>query len=325
MSTRDETGPPPPPLEETTVEGYAPRARELCPPKSLPTYAAGFDRLVARFGSTPLSAVRLIDLEQQRDSVRREVGEAQVRHAEARDRELRSYDPDAHGHGAAENYVRSARFFFRAAVKDGLLDGSPATDLEAPPRPPAPERPLTEIELIELRRVAGETGKDPELDVILLDFLRQTAARREGALNLRRAHLHHAQRAVTLSEKRGTVRMVPLSSDLLRRLDDFSRDRGGRRPPDHVFRYRDGTPLTRRRFNSLFDRLDRHCDWSEQLDVGAHWLRHTTLSDIAAVSGLRVAQAYAGHKPGRRSAIEIYTRVDFDDLAAAYERVFGPR
>jgi site-specific recombinase XerD len=314
-----------PPAAETTVVGYAPRARELCPPKSLPTYGAGFDRLASRFGTTPLSAVRPVDLAQQRDGVHREVGAARVRRAEVRGRELRSYDPDAHGHGAAENYVRSARFFFRAAVNDGLLDGSPAADLEAPPRPPAPERPLTEQELTDLRRVAGETGKDPELDVLLLDFLRQTAARREGALNLRRAHLHHRQHAVTLSEKRGTVRLVPLSGAMLVRLDDFSHGRGGRRPQDHVFRYRDGTPLTRRRFNSLFDRLDRHCDWSEQLDVGAHWLRHTTLSDISAVSGLRVAQAYAGHKPGRRSAIEIYTQVEFDDLAAAYERLFGPR
>jgi site-specific recombinase XerD len=326
MNTRGRSGPPPRPVDAaTTVEGYTPRARELCPHKSLATYAAGFDRLVGRFGSTPLRSVRLIDLEQQRDAVRREVGEARVHRAEARGRELRSYDPDAHGHGAAENYVRAARFFFRAAVKDGLLDGSPAADLEAPPRPPAPERPLTEDELTDLRRIAGSTGKDPELDVLLLDFLRQTAARREGALNLRRAHLHHTQRAVTLSEKRGTVRMVPLSGDMLRRLDDFSRDRGGRRPQDHVLRYRDGAPLTRRRFNSLFDRLDRHCDWSEQLDVGAHWLRHTTLSDIAAVSGLRVAQAYAGHKPGRRTAIEIYTQVEFDDLVAAYERLFGSR
>jgi site-specific recombinase XerC len=92
-----------------------------------------------------------------------------------------------------------------------------------------------------------------------------------------------------------------------------------------VFRYRDGTPLTRRRFNSLFDRLDRHCDWSEQLDVGAHWLRHTTLSDIAAVSGSRVAQEYAGHKPGRAHTIELYDHVEFDDLVAAYEQLFGPR
>src|SRR5688572_1200253 len=143
------------PAVGATVKEYARRARELCPPKSLDTYSAGFDRLVGRFGTEPLTAVRPIDLEQQRDAVRREVGEAQVRRAEARGRELRSYDPDAHGHGAAENYVRAVRFFFRAAVMDGLLRVSPATGLEAPARPPAPERPLTEEELTDLRRVAA--------------------------------------------------------------------------------------------------------------------------------------------------------------------------
>jgi site-specific recombinase XerD len=309
----------------TTVAAYAPRVRSLCPPKSRATYSAGFDRLVARFGSRPVATVRLIHLEQQRDEVRRQVGEAQVRRAEARGRQLRSYDPDAHGHGAAENYVRSVRFFFSAAVKDEILVASPAAGLAAPSRPTAPERALTEAELLDLRRVAANTGRDPDLDVLLIDFIRETAARREGVLNLRRAHLHHQQRAVTLTEKHGSTRTVPLRDAALRRLDDFSRERGGLRPQDQVFRYRDGTPLTRRRFNSLFDRLDRHCDWSEQLDIGAHWIRHTTLSDIAAVSDLRVAQVYAGHKPGRHDVIEAYSHVEFDDLVAAYEQLFGPR
>jgi len=308
-----------------TVAAYSPRVRTLCPVKSRPTYAAGFDRLASRFGTYPLTAVRLVHLEQQRDEVRRQVGEAQVQRALRRRRQLRSYDADAHGHGAAENYVRAARFFFSAAVKDELLVVSPAARLEAPIRPAAPERALTEAELQDLRRVAAETGRDPELDVLLIDFIRETAARREGVLNLRRAHLHHRQRAVTLTEKRGSTRTLPLSGSTLSRLDSFSQGRGGIQPHDQVFRYHDGSPLTRRRFNSLFDRLDRHCDWSEQLDVGAHWIRHTTLTDIAAVSDLRVAQAYAGHKPGRHDVIEAYSHVEFDDLVAAYEQLFGPR
>ncbi|SFU08003.1 Site-specific recombinase XerC [Geodermatophilus amargosae] len=308
-----------------TVATFAPRVRALCPPKSRDTYGAGFDRLVDQFGPTALEAVQTVELAELRDRIRRDVGEARVRSAELRGRQLRSYDPDAHGHGAAENFVRSTRFFFRTAVRVGLLRASPAADLAAPDRPPAPERPLTESELAELRRIAGTTGQDPLLDVLLLDFLRQTAARREGALNLRRAHLHHGQRAVTLTEKRGSTRTLPLGTALLARLDTLSRERGGRLPQDHVFRFRDGTPLTRRRFNSLFDRLDRHSEWSEQLDVGAHWLRHTTLSDVAAVSGLRVAQDYAGHRPRRSNTIERYTAVDFEDLVAAYECLFGPQ
>ena len=72
--------------------------------------------------------------------------------------------------------------------------------------------------------------------------------------------------------------------------------------------------MTRRRFNSLFDRIDRHALFTEPLDVSAHWIRHTTLADVAAVSGLRVAAAYAGHAPESLGVIGRYTRVDFEDL-----------
>ena len=81
--------------------------------------------------------------------------------------------------------------------------------------------------------------------------------------------------------------------------------------------------MTRRRFNSLFDRIDRHALFTEPLDVSAHWIRHTTLADIAAVSGLRVAAAYAGHAPESLGVIGRYTRVEFEDLVDAYEAVFG--
>jgi site-specific recombinase XerD len=313
------------PLTPVLVADLHARVLDLCPRKSLPTYRAGFERLIQRFGSFPLDGVQLTDLEKQRDDVREEVGRKRVADAIARGKHLRSYDPDAHGHGAAENYVRSVRFFFRVTVKEDLLSRSPAQELTAPPRPDAPERALTESELEDLRRIAETTGRDPELDLLILDFLRHTAARREGVLNLYLTHLHIEQQAVTLTEKRGRARTLPLSSAMLRRLLTFAKSRGATAPHDAVFRYSSGTPITRRRFNSLFDRLDRHCTWSDQLDVGAHWLRHTTLSDLAAASDQRVAGAYAGHRPGRRATIERYSHVEFDDLVDAYELLFGPR
>jgi site-specific recombinase XerD len=308
-----------------TVATFRPRVLQLCPAKSLGTYRAGFNRLTERFAPLPLAAVRAADLCHHRDEIRRAVGVARVAHAEAHGRALLSYDPDAHGQGAAENYVRAVRFFFRCAVADGHLDRSPASDLHPPARLPAPERALSEQELTTLRRVAATSGRDPELDVLLLDFLRHTAARREGALNLRLAQLHRDRLAVTLTEKGGKSRTLPLAGGLLERLSVFAAQRGARRAHDQVFRFRDGTPMTRRRFNALFDRLDRHCAWSEALDVGAHWLRHTTLTDIAAVSDRRVAAEYAGHQLDRRTTIDRYVSVDFEDLVAAYETLFGPR
>ena len=194
-----------------------------------------------------------------------------------------------------------------------------------PRRTLAPERPLSTSELDDMFRVATTTGDDPELDRLLVLFLRHTACRREGSLNLVRQGLDGTTRCVTLSEKGGQVRTLPLAGWLLDELEAFSGARGAQVPADAVFRYSDGHPLTRRRFNTLFNRLDRHTVWSEELDVGPHWLRHTTLSDVAAVAGVRVAEAYAGHQASTAPTIFRYTAVDFDDLVGAYEEVFGAR
>jgi site-specific recombinase XerD len=293
--------------------------------KSRPTYATGLRLLAQTLGERRLDDVRLTDLERLRNDVRHDVGLRTVQRARATGRALRAYDPDVYGKGAAENLVRGVRFFFTYACASGHLGSSPAEHLRAPRRPQAPERPLTESELTEIWRVAVGSGKDPMLDELLLTFLRHTAARREGCLNLAIDHLHQTRRSVTLTEKNGETRELPLSRWLLEQLRELAESRGATRPGDRVFRYRTGTPLTRRHFNALFDRIDRHVDWTEALDVGAHWIRHTTLADIAAVSDLRVAAAFAGHAPASLGVIGRYTQVTFDDLVDAYEAAFGDR
>ncbi|MGY1608471.1 tyrosine-type recombinase/integrase [Geodermatophilus sp. SYSU D00700] len=309
----------------TTVADLMPRALAAISDKSRPTYATGLRLLEQRLGGYDLHAVTLADLELLRDDVRTTVGRRTVQRARSTGRRLRSYDPDVHGRGAAENFVRAVRFFFGYATKAGLLATSPAAGLRPPRRPRAPERPLLPEELADIWQVATTTGADPLLDELLLTFLRHTAARREGCLNLTLDHLDAEHGRVTLSEKGGEVRVLPLSCALLTALSEFAVSRGARGPGDPVFRYRSGRPITRRHFNALFDRIDRHLPWTEALDVATHWIRHTTLADVAAVSDVRVATAYAGHRAEAIGVIGRYTQVTFDDLVSAYEQLFGPR
>lgn len=309
-------------MQTALVRDLMPRVVSLCPAKSLPTYGIGFRRLEAAFGEEPIAEITTVDLEALRNRVQREVGVDRVASAKRRGKPLRSYDADAHGRGAAENLVRSMRFYFRVAVNDHLVAHSPAQDVAVPKRARAPERPLTLEELSDLFHVATRTGDDPRLDRLLVLFLRHTGCRREGCINLVVDNLDHRQHRVTVSEKNGSTRVLPLAPWLLRELEALAVQRGAVAGHDAVFRYRDGHPLTERRFNTLFDRLDAHTEWSDPLDVGAHWLRHTTLSDIAAVAGDRVAEEYAGHANSDRT-IYMYAAVSFDDLVDAYWAVFG--
>ncbi|MGY1683394.1 tyrosine-type recombinase/integrase [Geodermatophilus sp. SYSU D01176] len=308
-----------------TIGELVPEVLDAISAKSRPTYATGLRLLADTLGERRLDDVRLTDLERLRNEVRHDVGVRRVERARATGRALRAYDPDVYGKGAAENLVRGVRFFFTYACAAGHLASSPAEHLRAPRRPKGPERPLTQAELTGIWLAAVGSGKDPELDELLLTFLRHTAARREGCLNLAIDHLHHDRRSVTLTEKNGETRELPLARWLLLRLRALAESRGAGCPGSPVFRYRSGSPLTRRHFNALFDRIDRHLGWTEPLDVGAHWIRHTTLADIAAVSDLRVAAAFAGHAPSSLGVIGRYTQVTFDDLVEAYEAAFGPR
>jgi integrase len=304
-----------------TIDEYLPRVLAACPP-TCRTYRKGLARFAARYGARPLTDVTALDLRTQRDEIHHAVGHDRVQAARRRGRRLRSTSPRSHGQGAAENYVRAVRFFFECARLDGLVAASPAKDVPVPRRLPPPERALTAGELGELFAVA-RLGDDPDLDVLIVLLLRHTAARRQGLLDLTLDALSQPGRAV-LTEKYGVIRDVPLHPSLAEQALALAHARGARHPEDGVLRYRDEHPLTSRRLDTLFDRLDAHTTWSEPLEVAAHWIRHTTLTDIEAVAGPRVAAAYAGHAADSVGVIGRYVSVDFEDLQAAYLAVFGP-
>ena len=79
--------------------------------------------------------------------------------------------------------------------------------------------------------------------------------------------------------------------------------------------------MSRRRYNSIFDRVQRRLPWAANLGVSIHWLRHTTLTDVSNAAGPRIAAAYAGHLD--RSVTDIYTTPSFEDLRAAHTLIFG--
>jgi site-specific recombinase XerC len=308
-----------------SVAEFAPVAIERCGPKTRPCYAVHIRRLVEAHGDRRLDEITTDDLAALRDRIRADVAAAKIARAESTGRLLVSGDPDAHGHGAAENVVRAVRFLFKLAVDRRLITYSPAAAVKIPTRPPAPERPLTSDELQEFAVVACTTGNDPHLDGLLFEFHRKTAARREGALNLRVCDLDARGGAVTLTEKFGRSRRLPLDAEFISRLVAHATSRGATSQGDKVFRSSRGTPISRKRYEYLYNRLDAHTTWSGMLDVGIHWIRHTTLDDVRTVTDERTAHTYAGHTDASGPTINAYTKVPFEGLVAAYEAIFGPR
>jgi integrase len=198
---------------------------------------------------------------------------------------------------------------------------SPAADLEKPRRLPNRRRALGDEELREVIDAIRTTSRDPGLDLLLIRFHLESGARREGALNLRLRDLDRRRSTVWLREKFGIEREQPVSPSLLDHLETHCADRGAKLPDDAAFRTGRGRPITRRRYNTVFDRARPSLSWADRTPVSAHILRHTAITAVERHAGYAVAQAFAGHSAA--SVTGTYTRARIAEVAAAVEALTG--
>ncbi len=214
---------------------------------------------------------------------------------------------------------------YRHAVSDGLIAeaNNPAVRVPKPRRLASTRRAIPDAGLAEILEVAGRTGNDPDLDLLVLRLHVETACRRGGALALRPVDLDRDQCLVRLQEKGETVRWQPVSPTLMSRLIDHHRDRV-KQEVEGLLLYRDGRPITSRRYDHLWKRIGARLPWVAAQQVSTHWIRHTTLTWVERNFGYAVARAYAGHN-GRSDAgaTSTYVRADVHEVASALSGLVG--
>lgn len=153
--------------------------------------------------------------------------------------------PDRTGRSAEETCVAALRALSARAVVAGHLTADPAAVLAKPRRTRSRRRALDDREVAELADAVRLTSRDRGLDLLLVRFHLETGARRQGALNLRRADLDARRSTVWLREKHGDQREQPVSPSHLAALDDHHLLRA--QPGTHgVFTTANGTPVTAR-------------------------------------------------------------------------------
>jgi integrase/recombinase XerC len=230
------------------------------------------------------------------------------------------------GRSAAEHLIAAMRCLYTRAVADGLLAeaDNPARKVAKPRRLPSTRRAVPDTRLAEINQVAASTGNDPALDCLLLRLHTETACRRGGALALRPADLDPDQCLILLREKGGTVRWQPVSPTLMAHLQQHAADWHAQ-PAGQLLRYRDGTPLTYRRYDHLWQRIGEHLPWVAIQQISTHWLRHTTLTWVERSFGYGVAHAYAGHtdRGTDPSTTTTYIRASIQEVAAALAALTG--
>lgn len=270
-------------------------------------YVTSLRRLVRWSGDRDAATVAVADI----------AGWARRAGEEARER------PNArHGLGAQEAFVLAARAAYARAIAAGTLRENPAAGVDLPARPEGRRTALSCDQLKQVHLSLVARSRDPELDDLVFQFLRETACRRGGAIGLMHRALAPATRTAHVVEKYGKERWQPVSAYLMGRL--LAHARRARCACGRVFHRADGGHLSDRWFDGFAQRIQRLA-WADELGVTAHWLRHTTLTDVERLAGMRVAAAYAGHSDTSFGVTGRYTKVSPEELRMAHGRLFFDR
>lgn len=293
-----------------TFDEYIPQVASAVPDGTHRVYASYWNRVQQIWGSrtldepTPLEITQLAEHTKRTGVVRRN---------------------SRGGRSAAEHLIGALRCVYRHAEHDGFITraANPALRVPKPRRLTSTRRALPDSAVDEINEVAARTGNDPELDTLLLRLHEETAGRRGGAIALGQQDLDSANCLLRLREKGHTVRWQPISPTLTRHLEAHTRERN---TGDHsrLLFYRDGRPLTSRRYDYLWARIGEHLPWVARQQITTHWLRHTTLTWVERRFGYAVARAYAGHS-GRNDAgvTTTYVRADLHEVANALAALTG--
>lgn len=298
------------PVAPTFAE-YAPVVSAAVSAGTRRVYGSYWNKVVEAWGTRRLDEASPSDIERLAEQIKANVVER---------RNARG------GRGAAEHLIAALRCLYKRAVADGFIAAAdnPAIKVAKPRRLPSTRRAVADARLAEINEIAATTGDDPALDTLLIRLHTETACRRGGALALRPADLDPDQCLIQLREKGGTVRWQPVSPTLMKHLLHHAEERQSP-PTGQLLRYRNGKPITYRRYDYLWARIGQHLPWVAVQQITIHWLRHTTLTRVERCFGYAVARAYAGHAEGGSDAGATagYVRASLQEIVAALVGITG--
>lgn len=293
-----------------TLAAYLPHVRAAAGPGASRTYSSYWDRMATEWGERPLDQITASDIA----AMHHTAAASTIKRRNARA-----------GRHAGEHVIAAARAIYVRAIADGHIpaDASPAHRVAKPRRLPSTRRALTATELDDINTAARHSGNDVILDALLLRLHTETACRRGGALALNLEDLDNHRCLVRLREKGATLRWQPITPALATCLTDHAAARGTILPTDQLLRYRDGRPITTRRYDHLWRRLGQQLPWVATQGISTHWLRHTTLTWVERHFGYGIARAYAGHTDNTGPATTTYIKASLQEVATALAAMTG--
>jgi integrase/recombinase XerC len=219
------------------------------------------------------------------------------------------------------------RGFYTWLGKQGLVDSNPVQDVRAPKAPKPLPKALSVDDSVQLAGYANEEA-DPWLearDAAIVELLYGCGLRVGELVGLDAVPSKDARGWIDLEAAEAHVlgkgskrRTVPVGSKALAALTQWIavRQQGGESIQPALFTGRHGTRLTAQ---AVWQRLKRRSLLAGlATPVHPHMLRHSFASHVLQSSGdLRAVQELLGH--ANITTTQVYTRLDFQHLAKAYD------
>lgn len=243
----------------------------------------------------------------------------------------------AEGEGAWSNYRDAVSTLFKFV--GGFADvKTPTTAVRSRTRPSNQRRALTEAEMLALWNAAS-LEDDAELSLLYLDCIRETAARVHSVEQLNLEDINWATGIAIFRTKNRRIHEACLSVDLMNRIRERAVRQGWNEEiPDGydprsfnntgtpAFRTRGLKRVTKKWRETFFNRIDERTRRSDQPKFTAHWLRHTTITQVERIVGKDAAQRWAGHKVGPRTSAadqtETYIKWTPEERVAIFNYLF---
>lgn len=216
-------------------------------------------------------------------------------------------------------HLSSLRTLFAWCIEQGWLAHNPAAEVSAPKQARSLPKTLTrEQATTAVEAPAAEDSVMAVRDRAILELLYSSGLRRSELLGLRAADFSEDGSEVRVTGKGSKQRLVPVGGPAREALRDWLRVRAQVAALDETALFV-GARGRRLSAGVLAQRLHH---WAQQAGLDArlhpHRLRHSFATHLLEESAdLRAVQELLGH--ARLSTTQIYTHVDFQRLARAYD------
>lgn len=218
-----------------------------------------------------------------------------------------------------ERHLSSLRSWLGHAVEQDWIAHNPAVDVRAPRKPrPLPKTLTREQAKTAVEAPAAEDSVLAIRDRAILELLYSSGLRRAELLNLRQEDFSQDVTEVRVTGKGSKQRIVPVGGPAREALAHWSRVRSMLAGPTEsaLFVGKGGARLSA---STLSQRLHYWAQRSRlETRLHPHRLRHSFATHLLEESAdLRAVQELLGH--ARLATTQIYTHVDFQRLAQAYD------